>query len=276
MARNNIKKIVREQYGRVAIQGKGGCCHCNNSIFGEDQSLFHEPYSGQEGYVPDADHFLGCGIPFDHIRIAEGDHVVDLGSGAGNDCFIARHYTGTGGKVTGIDFTPEMIEKAKHNAQKLGFDNVEFIPGDLENLPLPSACADIAISNCVLNLVPDKQKALGEIFRILKPKGRTCISDMVVRGKLPPAVLNNTILYAGCISGASGRDEIIDMLCRAGFEDIRIRKETLQEIPDEIAEDIKQQNNSDDAFQGLYSITITAEKPGIVHCNNYNYNCEDF
>lgn len=269
-------KTVREKYKRVAEKGSGGCSCCDNSIFGENNSLFHESYSGQEGYVPGTDHFLGCGIPTGYIRIGKGDHVVDLGSGAGNDCFIARHHTGESGKVTGIDFTPAMTEKARQNALRLGFSNVEFICGDIADIPLGDECADVVISNCVLNLVPDKQRAFAEIFRILKPKGSLGISDMVVRGRLPQALLNDETLYAGCISGASERDSFIQMMFECGFEDIRIRKEVEYEIPAIITGRSVTITEKGDEFGGLFSITVTAFKPGIVQCNNYNYSFEDF
>ncbi|WP_234408957.1 arsenite methyltransferase [Marinilabilia salmonicolor] len=181
----DLKLIVQDKYGRIAQKG-GSCCGETGCCEGDvDYSVFNDDYSGQEGYNKEADLGLGCGLPTEYAGIKDGDHVLDLGSGAGNDCFVARTQAGDNGKVTGLDFTDEMIHKANENLKKTGFRNIEFVKGDIEEMPLPDASFDVVISNCVLNLVPDKQKAFSEIFRVLKPMGHFSISDVVIKGKLP-------------------------------------------------------------------------------------------
>jgi len=280
----DIKKSVKEKYGEIARQSdkkeKSSCCSCgcgDNSVFGIDYSVFNEDATKMPGYNPDADLSLGCGLPTEFAQISAGDTVVDLGSGAGNDCFIARAITGETGRVIGLDFTPEMVEKARNNASKLGLGNVEFILGDIEQIPLKTGIADVVVSNCVLNLVPDKVKAFAEIFRILKPRAHFCVSDIVLQGTLPENLRNDMVMYAGCVSGAVQKEEYLEIIRKAGFENIRIKKDRVIEIPDEIfqkyisAEDTEQMKVNK---IGIFSITVTAEKPGIVSINNYNYGDE--
>ena len=188
MNSSDLKLIVKEKYGEIASQSKGknesSCCGATGCCSSVDYSIFSENYSQLEGYNPDADLGLGCGIPTEFARITKGNTVIDLGSGAGNDCFVARALVGESGNVIGIDMTEAMIEKARANAQKLGFTNVEFRLGDIENMPVSDSTADVIISNCVLNLVPDKEKAFGEIFRVLKPGGTLIFSTHNVRAVL--------------------------------------------------------------------------------------------
>ncbi len=267
MKAEDLKLIVKDKYGAIAGQSKllnqGSCCggaSCCNEM---DYSVFSDDYSALEGYNPDADLGLGCGLPTQHARIRKGDHVLDLGSGAGNDCFVARTLTGDEGRVTGIDFTDAMIEKANANLQKTGFSNIQFIKGDIEEMPLSDNTFDVVISNCVLNLVPDKEKAFNEIYRVLKPGGHFCISDVVLVGQLPEKLRQAAEMYAGCVSGAVQRNEYIDLIQSRGFHSVEIRKEKSIEIPDNImlnyiGEDelqlLKKSN------MGIFSITINGIK----------------
>src|SRR5690349_17170858 len=202
---DQIKEMVKQKYAEIALQDKtenaasccgSGCC----SI--ETTNVMTDDYSQVEGYNPDADLGLGCGLPTQFAQIKKGDVVIDLGSGAGNDAFIARAETGETGKVIGIDFTPAMIKKARENAAKLGFDNVEFLEGDIENMPVGANTADVIVSNCVLNLVPNKEGVLKDIFRVLKPGAHFSISDIVLEGELPGNIKDAAEMYAGCVSGA--------------------------------------------------------------------------
>jgi len=268
-AANNEKKkeIVREKYSQIAVQNEtsGCCCDCGcgdnaNTI---DYTIFSENYSRIKGYNPDADLGLGCGLPTEFAKIKKGDTVVDLGSGAGNDCFVARAETGENGKVVGIDFTNEMVEKARENAAKLGFANVEFIKGDIENIPLESSSAEVVVSNCVLNLVPDKQKAFSEIYRILKSGGHFSISDVVLVGELPKKLREAAALYAGCVSGAIQKSEYINIIRSAGFSNISIQKEKQISIPDIILLDFlnfEELKNFKKSNTGIFSITVFGKK----------------
>ena len=226
-----------------------------------------DDYTELAGYNPDADLGLGCGLPTEFAKIKEGDVVVDLGSGAGNDCFVARKHTGVSGKVIGVDFTPAMIEKARKNTEKLGFNNVEFRQGDIENMPITSNAADVIISNCVLNLVPNKDAVVKDIFRVLKPGGHFSISDVVLIGKLPEKIRNAAEMYAGCVSGAIQKEVYMELIAINGFDNITIQKEKPIIIPDDIlsnylsGEEIQQFKNSD---AGIFSISVYAEKPAAV------------
>ncbi len=233
----NIKSTIKERYTQIAGQsreenassccGTGGCCTVDYEVFAED-------YSKLKGYNRDADLGLGCGIPTEFAQIKEGDTVVDLGSGAGNDVFVARTLAGDKGKVIGVDLTDAMIEKARANAAKLGFQNVEFRAGDIERIPVAAQTADVVISNCVLNLVPDKARAFAEIFRILKTGGHFSISDVVVRGALPPAIREAAEMYVGCVAGALEKETYLRHIAAAGFSDVRVVKEKVIDLPDEI------------------------------------------
>lgn len=200
-----LKEIVKEKYAIIADQtleqNKSSCCGaggCSTEVY----NIMSDDYTQMDGYNADADLGLGCGLPTQYAKIKEGNTVVDLGSGAGNDCFVARAATGATGKVIGIDFTPAMIAKARSNAAKLGFDNVQFREGDIDDMPLASEIADVIVSNCVLNLVPNKDGVFKEIFRVLKQGGHFSISDVVLVGQLPDALRKDAEMYAGCVSGA--------------------------------------------------------------------------
>ena len=268
-----LKQQVKEKYSEVADQSREknitSACGCGCNV-GTD-ALMAEDYSNLSGYNPDADLGLGCGLPTIFAQIKEGDTVVDLGSGAGNDVFIARAVTGSTGKVIGIDFTEKMIEKARVNADKLGYNNVEFRFGDIEQMPIGGNIADVVVSNCVLNLIPNKKKAFEETFRILKPGGHFSVSDIVLRGELPPKFLKAAELYSGCVAGAIDKYEYLEIIRNAGFENIQIQKEKTIFLPDELLKEygteseIKEFRNC--GVQVL-SITVYADKPGKTENKN--------
>ena len=264
---NQLKELVKQKYSEIALQDKEtnqsscfGAGGCSTEVY----NIMSDDYTQLEGYNPDADLGLGCGLPTEFAKINEGDVVVDLGSGAGNDCFVARKQTGAAGKVIGIDFTPAMIDKARQNAEKLGFNNVEFRQGDIEHMPLTSNVADVVISNCVLNLVPNKSAVINEIFRVLKPGGHFSISDVVLIGNLPEKIRNAAEMYAGCVAGAIQKQVYLELIELNGFKNIIIQKEKPIIIPDDILsnylspEEIDQFKKSD---AGIFSISVYAEKP---------------
>lgn len=265
-----LKKIVREKYGEIVTQGKGqekdSCCGpAATTCCGPDADLtiFSEDYSKLEGYNPDADYGLGCGLPTEYANIKKGDTVVDLGSGAGNDCFVARQITGKKGRVIGVDMTPNMIDKARENAQKLKLENVEFRLGEIENLPVRNEEADVVVSNCVLNLVPDKKQALSETFRILKKGGHFSVSDIVTYDAIPDGLREEAALYAGCVSGALTKDDYMNKIREAGFTNITIQKERKIDLPDEMLSkylDEAQAKKYREEFSGIASITVYGEK----------------
>ena len=262
-----LKELVKEKYGQIALQDKSenesSCCGaggCSTEVY----NIMSEDYTTMKGYNPDADLGLGCGLPTQFAKIKKGDTVIDLGSGAGNDCFIARHETGETGKVIGIDFTTAMIEKARANAEKLGFNNVEFRQGDIEQMPVGANMADVVVSNCVLNLVPDKLAVIKEIFRVLKPGGHFSISDIVLLGELPDALRKDAEMYAGCVSGAIQKEVYMEMIRLSGYKNITIQKEKAIFIPDDILSnylDEKSLNDFRNGNTGIFSITVYAEKP---------------
>jgi arsenite methyltransferase len=262
---NEVKEIVKEKYGQIAKNSETGCgCGCsskNNKIVG--YTIMKDEYDNLDGYVAEADLGLGCGLPTEYAGIKEGDTVVDLGSGAGNDVFIARAIVGEKGRVIGIDMTEEMIAKANRNNQKLGYKNVEFYLGEIENMPLENNVADVVVSNCVLNLVPDKQKAFNEIFRIIKPGGHFCVSDIVIRGELPTNLKKSAEMYAGCVAGAVQHDEYLEVIRKTGFSDTEIKKTKVIELPDEILKNYLSEaeiKSFRDNKIGIFSITVTANK----------------
>jgi len=268
MKERDIKTVVKEKYGKIAVQsdesaGTGCCCGPSSSCCGTGFTDFSESYDKLDGYNADADLGLGCGIPTDYAGIKKGDSVLDLGSGAGNDCFVARALVGAEGHVTGLDFTAEMVDKARKNASKLGFDNVEFVSGDIEEMPLNSNSYDVVISNCVLNLVPDKRKAFSEIFRVLKPGGHFSVSDVVIKGELPDKLKEDAEMYAGCVSGAVQIDEYLNLIHNAGFKDVDIQKQRNIELPETLLGKYLSVNEIETFRKGdtgIISITVTAYK----------------
>lgn len=261
-----IKEMVKQKYSEIALQDKdsnaASCCGaggCSTEVY----NIMSEDYNDLKGYESDADLGLGCGLPTQFAKISKGDVVVDLGSGAGNDCFIARAETGETGKVIGVDFTEAMIAKARLNADKLGFNNVEFRLGDIENLPIGGDSADVVISNCVLNLVPNKQKAISEMYRILKNGGHFSISDIVVTGDLPEKIKNAAEMYAGCVASAIKKEEYLGYIKEIGFKNIVLQKEKAIIVPRDILvnylneEEITAYTSSPNI---IFSITVYAEK----------------
>lgn len=260
------KQLVREKYAEIALQSPelnaASCCGVNGCST-IDYSIFAEDYTNLSGYLEAADLKLGCGIPVEHAHIKEGDTVVDLGSGAGNDAFVARAFVGPLGEVIGIDMTPAMIEKSKALAAELKLDNVRFRLGDIEAMPLAASKADVVISNCVLNLVPDKQKAFSEVMRILKPGGHFCISDVVLKGNLPVSIREAAEMYAGCVSGALQKHEYMGIIHDLGFSAVTIKTEKQIDLPDEILLkylDEKELADFRASGSGIFSITVYAEK----------------
>ncbi len=261
-----VKELVKNKYSEIALhnnEDKEPSC-CSSSCCGtEVYNIMTDDYTHLEGYQADADLNLGCGLPTQFAKIQKGDTVTDLGSGAGNDCFVARHETGDTGKVIGVDFTPAMLEKARANATRLGFTNVEFRQGDIENMPVDDNTADVVVSNCVLNLVPNKQKALSEIYRVLKAGGHFSISDIVLVGNLPENIQNAAEMYAGCVSGAIQKQEYLRIIKEVGFVNITIQKQKPIIVPDEI---LAKYLTPDDmatfkqSGTGIFSVTVYAEK----------------
>lgn len=263
-----LKQIVKDKYSEIADQSReenaSSCCGSGCGCATIDEAVMAEDYTRLEGYVADADLGLGCGLPTEYAQIKEGDVVVDLGSGAGNDAFVARSVTGPNGKVIGVDFTEKMIAKARANAEKLGYNNVEFRYGDIEHMPVNENVADVVVSNCVLNLVPDKAKAFAETFRILKPGGHFSVSDIVLKGQLPEGLRTSAEMYAGCVSGAIQQDEYLQVVQQAGFRGIKLQKEKKITIPDEILSvylSTPELEKYKSGELGIYSITVYAEKP---------------
>lgn len=262
-----IKEMVRQKYAEIALQDKienaSSCCGaggCSTEVY----NIMTDDYTGMKGYNADADLGLGCGLPTQFAQIKKGDVVIDLGSGAGNDAFIARAETGETGKVIGIDFTPAMIEKARANAEKLGFHNVEFREGDIEKMPVAGNTADVIVSNCVLNLVPNKGGVLKDIFRVLKPGAHFSISDIVLEGDLPVNIQQAAEMYAGCVSGAIQKETYLELIRQTGFENITVQKEKRIIVPDDIlvnylsTDEMKEFKNGN---TGIFSITVYARKP---------------
>lgn len=260
-----IKKIVKEKYSTIAEGKVTGCCSTSSCCGPSDKTVINvgDSYEGQKGYVKEADLGLGCGLPTEFAAIKEGNTVVDLGSGAGNDVFVARALVGNSGKVIGVDMTESMIKKAEENKRKIGYSNVEFKLGEIENLPIDDNIADVVISNCVLNLVPDKSKAFGEIFRVLKPGGHFCISDMVVNGVLPEKLRKSAELYAGCVAGALSKEEYMGIIEKTGFKNVQIKKSKTIEIPFNALSELGIANEVEGFLKsggGILSITVTGEK----------------
>ncbi len=267
-----MKSKVIEIYSEIALQSKdenatsccgvGGCSTVDHEIFAED-------YSRIKGYNKDADLGLGCGIPTEFAQIKEGDTVLDLGSGAGNDCFVAREIVGSTGKIIGVDMTPIMIKKARENAEKLNFNNVEFRYGEIEDLPVNDCTIDVVVSNCVLNLVPNKEKAFQEMYRVIKPQGHFSVSDVVLNGDLPAALKNDAEMYAGCVSGAIQLEEYMGLLKTTGFKNLSIQKQKVTILPDEILAQYLNKGEIDLYKKGefsILSITVYGEKGSTCCC----------
>jgi arsenite methyltransferase len=268
----DLKDIVRRKYSEIALNDKqtnqSSCCG-SGCCTQEAYNIMNDDYSALKGYHADADLGLGCGLPTQFAKIKKGDVVIDLGSGAGNDCFIARAETGESGKVIGIDFTPAMIEKARTNAEKLSYNNVEFRLGDIDRMPVTSNVADVIVSNCVLNLVPNKNEVFKEVFRVLKPGGHFSISDIVLVGTLPTSLKEAAEMYAGCVAGAIQKQAYLELININGFKNIILQKEKAILIPDDILRtylSFEELNEFKRSEIGIFSITVFAEKPADACC----------
>ncbi len=262
-----IKEMLKQKYSEIALQDKeaneSSCCGsgcCSTEVY----NIMTDDYNAIEGYNPEADLGLGCGLPTQFAKIKKGDVVIDLGSGAGNDAFIARHETGATGKVIGIDFTPAMIERARQNNEVRGFNNVEFRKGDIEKMPVTANTADVIVSNCVLNLVPNKDAVIKEIYRVLKPGGHFSISDIVLEGELPKQIKEAAEMYAGCVAGAIQKQVYLEMIEANDFKNITVQKDKAIIVPDDILSQYLSTEQIEDfklSGTGIRSITVYADKP---------------
>lgn len=258
-----IKEVVKKKYSEIAGESTNCGCGCNCS---SDQILTYvmsDSYQNIEGHLPEANLNLGCGIPTEFANIKEGYTVLDLGSGAGNDVFVTRNIVGENGFVIGVDMTEEMIAKAEKNKTKTGYTNIEFRLGDIEKLPVNDNSIDVVISNCVLNLVPDKRKAFKEIYRVLKSGQHFCVSDIVIRGELPYKIQCSLELYTGCISGAISIDEYTNIIKESGFSNIQIKKEKQISVNETTLSSLLNQDEIrryKDSNSGIFSVTVYGVK----------------
>ncbi|HEY7698697.1 MAG TPA: arsenite methyltransferase [Vicinamibacteria bacterium] len=261
--KENLVAIVKERYGRIAQTGSSASSCCEPTCCGSSED-FGYPGNALAAMPEGADLGLGCGAPIEKLDLRSGETVLDLGSGAGIDVFLAARLVGPEGRAIGVDMTPEMLARARSNAVKGGFTNVEFREGRLEALPVVADTVDAVTSNCVINLVPDKEAVFREIHRVLKPGGRLVISDIVLDGKLPEAVEKSILAYVGCVSGALLRDRYFELARRAGLADFEILKDV-----DFLAavgqEDLLNTFGNSEAIRGkVRSITFRARKPTVT------------
>ncbi len=277
MDKEEIGKVVRERYGNIAKQG-GSCCGSGSSCCGGTDLV--QDISRKIGYaeeelksVPEGANLgLGCGNPLALASLKEGEVVLDLGSGAGFDCFLAANQVGKKGKVIGVDMTAEMLERARENARKGNFDNVEFRLGEIENLPVGDNQVDIVISNCVINLSPNKRRVFKEAFRVLRPGGRLMVSDIVLLKELPEAIKNSVAAYVSCIAGATTKEEYLKEIREAGFKETEVQGEaafsTELLVNDPIAREVAKNLNlsrerAEDLARSVVSIKVSAIKPAV-------------
>jgi SAM-dependent methyltransferase len=270
---DETRTLVRERYAAIARGVKSCCepvsCGCGPEMAPDGLNVIGNAYAGVAGHLAEADLNLGCGVPTRHAALRPGETALDLGSGAGNDAFIARHEVGPEGRVLGVDMTSEMIAKARANAAKLAYENVEFREGQIEQLPVASGSVDVVISNCVLNLVPDKGRAFAEMFRVLRPGGRFCVSDIVATGELPAPVRQVAALYVGCVAGAMAETDYLALLETTGFEDVRVAEAKPVELSDDALAGYM--SGADiGAFRAsgvaLKSVTVLGTKPSARCC----------
>lgn len=263
-----FRETVRKKYAEVARSAGAGCCDvpacCNDeSGLTDEITMIGDAYDGVGGYMEEADLGLGCGLPVEHAGLQSGQTVLDLGSGAGLDIFVAREHVGDTGHLIGVDMTAEMISKARANARQAGFENAEFRLGEIENLPVRSDEVDVVISNCVLNLVPNKQRAFAEIYRVLKKGGHFCISDVVSSREMPGWARDIADAYAGCVSGTIPREDYLDAIRDSGFSDVKVVTERRIEVPqDLLASRLTKDQLAEVQENDLYvmSVTVTASK----------------
>ena len=257
-----LKALVREGYGEVARAGSS-CCGPKSADAGVCGLNFSASYAGIEGYVPEADLGLGCGLPTESAFIRPGETVLDLGSGAGNDAFVAARLVGPQGRVIGLDMTEDMVLRARDNAARLGLANVEFVHGEIEAMPVTDAAIDLIVSNCVLNLVPNKAAAFAEMYRVLRPGGRFSISDVVLRGNLPPALVRAGELYVGCVAGALPEQDYLAGLQAAGFQDVAVEQAREIALPEAVVQEVLGTDGALE-FAGngarIVSVTVTGRR----------------
>jgi arsenite methyltransferase len=269
MKDDKVRKMVRKGYGKIAKQEQPNCgCGCGSATNVSEQVGYTKEELSE---VPKgADLNLGCGNPVALASLKEGEIVIDLGSGGGLDCFLSAKKVGEKGKVIGVDMTPEMLDRARTNLRKSKYKNIEFRLGEIENLPIADNTANVIISNCVINLSPNKQRVFNEAFRVLKPNGRLMISDMVLLKEIPEAILKNVSAYIGCISGAEKKTDYLNHIKQAGFKDVRIVEETTMPIEalisDETASQILKElkmtkEKAAELFGAVVSLKISATKP---------------
>jgi SAM-dependent methyltransferase len=273
----DIKDSLRQRFNDIAFQseeyveeecGCGSGCGCHSGPASGD-------YYDEPGYHPYADLGLGTGIPTRFASIKPGDTVVDLGCGAGIDSFLAREKTGPAGKVIGVDMTERMVEKARKNADLAGYNNVEFRLGEIENIPVHEKTAQVVIANGALNLVPEKQRAFNEIYRVLKHHGQLCISDIMTRGEMPKGLKVDAEMYMGCMTGTMHLEECIAMLQTAGLEEIKVEEAIKLELPDAMLHYYlppEEVGAFREGEPGIYSVTLTAEKP-CCHAGEEDHVC---
>jgi arsenite methyltransferase len=251
MTGEDVKLAVREKYGQIASEGSSCCgpsCGCGTDTEEALAVIMNDKYNtSHKDIVETADLGLGCGTPTAFADFKQGQTILDLGSGAGIDVFLAARAVGPTGKAIGLDMTPEMISRANANKEKLGIANAEFFRGEIENMPLESGSVDHIISNCVINLVPDKAKAFAEMHRVLRTGGRFTVSDIVTVGSIPEDVRADMLLWAGCVAGAVGKNEYLDIIRAQGFDDVRIDAEKPYSLDPSVP-------------FGLVSITVSAVK----------------
>jgi arsenite methyltransferase len=270
-----IRKMVRESYGKIVNRGSSCCGPAKSVCGGADPATDTSKKIGYTekdlGTVPEGANLgLGCGNPVALATLREGETVLDLGSGAGFDCFLASKRVGDRGRVIGVDMTPEMVDNARENVRKGDFRNVEFRLGEIENLPVADGTTDAVISNCVINLSPDKEKVFQEAFRVLKPDGRLMVSDIVLLKELPDPIKESAEAYVGCVSGAIGRDEYLRAIEAAGFENVEVLDETSFPIEfilnDPLAKSVIEKSKIPpdklrEADRAIASITVCGSKP---------------
>lgn len=260
MTDDALRATVRDKYAAIARGDVASCC--GSDADGSAIKMIGDAYDGLDGHMPDADLGLGCGLPVPLAGLAPGQTVLDLGAGAGVDAFVARRVVGETGRVVGVDMTPEMVKRARANAAALGYTNVDFLLGDIEALPLDDASVDVVVSNCVLNLVPDKPRAFAEMRRVLRPGGHFCVSDVVALGPLPAAVRASAELYAGCVAGAVERERYLGMLRAAGFDAVEVAAERRLAIPDAALPAMTDDERAAWDAGGLASMTVRGTVPG--------------
>ncbi len=283
MKQEQIKKVVQEKYGRIATQQSSCCqpvasCCCGGDLASEISKDIG--YSEDElAAVPEGSNLgLGCGNPLALASLKPGEIVIDLGSGAGFDCFLAAQKVGTSGRVIGVDMTAAMIEKARHNSRKGNYTNVEFRLGEIEHLPVADDFSDVLISNCVINLSPDKAQVFREAFRTLKPGGRLMISDIVLLTELPEAIQQSIDAYVGCLAGALLKDDYLGKITTAGFQDVKVVDETIfpidlliSDADESISTSMRQMSSTEiqKLAQAIRSVKVAAMKPAKFTKNGF-------